>query len=142
MTNPTTPMSAETRDIAARWAQAALATGPADRTEAAARAAYRAAGHPEPSRFVWCPSPSAAGGQLRRLLDDGRTSLVGSVRGGNLNRCLAAVRAPIWAQSSDADRVAAFRDAPITAVPRRSATDANRTKTHHQITASSVAAGL
>lgn len=108
----TTPMSPQAQAVATRWTQAALACGPADRdrAEAAACAAYRAAGHPEPSRFIWSPSPPAAVEQLRRLIDDGHTSLVGSVRRGNLNRSLAAARAPIWEQTSEFDRFTAFGD--------------------------------
>ncbi|MET8836973.1 DUF6745 domain-containing protein [Micromonospora sp. NPDC004540] len=106
------PMTAQAQAVATRWTQAALSCEPADhaRAEAAARLAYQAAGLPEPSRFLWCPSPPAAVEQLQRLLEDGHTSLVTSVRRGNLNRSLAAVRAPIWEQTSELDRFTAFGD--------------------------------
>ncbi|MGW5667038.1 hypothetical protein [Micromonospora sp. NPDC003776] len=44
------------------------------------------------------------------LIDDGQTSLVTSVRRGNLNRSVAAARAPLWEQTSDLDRFRAFGD--------------------------------
>ncbi|AYF26721.1 hypothetical protein CSH63_04435 [Micromonospora tulbaghiae] len=98
--------------MASRWTQAALSCEPAEqeRAEAAVRLAYRSAGHPEPSRFLWCPSPPAALQQVRRLLEDGHTSLVASVRRDALNRALTAARAPIWEQTSDHDRFTAFGD--------------------------------
>ncbi|WP_433281810.1 DUF6745 domain-containing protein [Micromonospora sp. CA-244673] len=112
MKPPTTPMSAQAQAVADRWTQAALSCAPADhaRAEAAVRLAYQAAGHPEPSRFLWCPSPPAAMEQLHRVIGDGHPSLVTSVRRDNLNRSLAAARAPIWEQTSELDRFTAHGD--------------------------------
>lgn len=93
------PMTAKAQAVADRWTQTALSCEPADhaRAEAAARLAYQAAGQPEPSRFLWCPSPPAAVEQLRRLLEVGHTSLVTSVRRDTLNRSLAVARAHLGA---------------------------------------------
>ncbi len=112
MHDSTNPISAHGQAVASRWTQAALSCEPADqaRAEAAVRLAYRSAGHPEPSRFLWCPSPPAALQQVRQLLEDGHPSLVASVRRDALNNALAAERAPIWEQTSDHDRFTAFGD--------------------------------
>ena len=53
-------MAAET--IARKWHDQLVSTEPVDhpRAEAAMRAVYRAAGLPEPERFLWCASPLEA----------------------------------------------------------------------------------
>ncbi|MFF4810957.1 hypothetical protein ACFY03_22365 [Micromonospora chersina] len=106
------PMTEHAQAVADSWTQAALSCDPADhaRAEAAARPAYQAAGQPESSRFLWCPSPPAAVEQLRRLLEEGHTSLVTSVRRGKLNRSLSTARAPVWGQIIELDRFTAFGD--------------------------------
>jgi hypothetical protein len=55
------------------WRTWARATVPADRAaaEAGVRAAYRAAGLPEPERIVWAGSPRAAVSLIRELTDRG-----------------------------------------------------------------------
>ncbi|GAA4581235.1 hypothetical protein GCM10023176_61870 [Micromonospora coerulea] len=99
-------------DVTATWTAAALATGPADRdrAEAAALAAYRAAGLPAPRRFVWCASLPDAIEQLRQHIGDGHTPLVRQVRRDVLNKALSAARAPLWEQASDLERFTAHGD--------------------------------
>jgi hypothetical protein len=105
-----TPTAAH--DVAATWIAAAVATGPADRdrAQAAALAAYRAAGLPAPRRFVWCASLHDAVEQLRHHIAGGRTPLIRQVRRDVLNKALAAARAPLWQQASDLERFTAHRD--------------------------------
>ena len=112
MTSAIYPMTAPAQAVADRWTQAALSCESADhaRAEAGARLAYQAAGKHEPPRFLWCPSPPAAIEHLQHLLDNGHTSLVSSVRRGNLNRSLAAARAPNWEHTSERDQFTAFGD--------------------------------
>ncbi|MEV0726888.1 hypothetical protein AB0I37_29460 [Micromonospora purpureochromogenes] len=71
-----TPVSPD--DVAALWTTAATATDPVDRqaAETAAGAAYRAAGLPAPSRFIWCTSLHEAIDQLGRHIGEGHTPLV------------------------------------------------------------------
>ncbi|MFF4715855.1 DUF6745 domain-containing protein [Streptomyces eurythermus] len=61
------------RDVAGQWRVWAASTEPADRTraEAGVRAAYRAAGLPEPERVVWAGSPCEGVALVRSLPDKG-----------------------------------------------------------------------
>ncbi|MDH6465676.1 hypothetical protein M2302_005878 [Micromonospora sp. A200] len=74
-------------------------TDPVDR-EAAARAAYRAAGLPAPSRFIWCTSLNEAIDQLGHHISFGHTPLVRQVRRDVLQQALSLARAPLWQQAS------------------------------------------
>ncbi|MEH0829890.1 hypothetical protein [Micromonospora sp. CPCC 205714] len=105
-----TPVTAE--DVAALWTTAATATDPVDReaAEAAVRAAYRAAGLPAPSRFIWCTSLHEAIDALGRHIGDGNTPLVRQVRRDVLQQALSTARAPLWQQASDLEQITAHGD--------------------------------
>ncbi|MEU3573249.1 DUF6745 domain-containing protein [Kitasatospora sp. NPDC036755] len=69
-------------EVTARWRAAAAATGTGDRTEAerAVRAAYRAAGLPEPAAIRWFGSPLAATEAALELRAAGAESVREAVR--------------------------------------------------------------
>ncbi|MFD5462026.1 DUF6745 domain-containing protein [Kitasatospora sp. NPDC127059] len=71
-----------TGGVTARWRTASAATGPADRTavERAVRAAYRAAGLPEPTAVRWFGSPLAAAEAALELRADDAVSVREAVR--------------------------------------------------------------
>ncbi|MQS17816.1 hypothetical protein F7Q99_37910 [Streptomyces kaniharaensis] len=68
--------------MTARWRASAAATGPADRAaaERAVRAAYRAAGLPEPAEIRWFGSPLAAAEAALKLRAGGAVSVREAVR--------------------------------------------------------------
>ncbi|GAB3186671.1 hypothetical protein GCM10027259_51320 [Micromonospora palomenae] len=103
-----TPVSPD--DVAALWTTAATATDPVDReaAEAAARAAYRAADLPAPTRFIWCTSLHEAIDQLGRHIAQGHTPLVRQVRRDVLQQALSTARAPLWQKASDLEQSKAF----------------------------------
>lgn len=105
-----TPAHPAAHGIARTWARALLTFEPADHghAEAAARAAYRAARRPEPSEFIWCPSPWAALDLVRSLIQDGQVPLVNAVRRTVLNQALSAARSPLVDRVSDTERLSAF----------------------------------
>ncbi|MEV1320034.1 DUF6745 domain-containing protein [Micromonospora arborensis] len=96
--------------IAHTWTGAALTTEPADhdRAEDAARTAYRDAGLPEPTQFIWCPSPWAALEHIESLIVGGQSSLVTAVRRTVLKQALSAARVLLVDRASDTERFSAF----------------------------------
>ncbi|MGW6914899.1 DUF6745 domain-containing protein [Kitasatospora sp. NPDC054939] len=69
-------------EVTARWRASAAATGPGDRAavERAVRAAYRAAGLPEPAEVRWCGSPLEAVAAALELRGAGAVSVREAVR--------------------------------------------------------------
>ncbi|MEV8094141.1 DUF6745 domain-containing protein [Kitasatospora sp. NPDC085879] len=91
---PTAPAGAT-----ARWRAAAAATGPADRAaaERAVRAAYRAAGLPEPAEVRWFDSPLAAVRAALALRAEGAVGVREAVRTRPWERARARVHARLGA---------------------------------------------
>ncbi|MGW2255033.1 DUF6745 domain-containing protein [Kitasatospora sp. NPDC001660] len=82
MENSVTHAAVGAAGVTARWRAAAAATGPGDRaaTERAVRAAYRAAGLPEPADVRWHGSPLAAAEAALELREAGAVSVREAVR--------------------------------------------------------------
>ncbi|MEV7353836.1 DUF6745 domain-containing protein [Kitasatospora sp. NPDC091276] len=81
---PAGAVTAGPAEVTARWRAAAAATGPAARSAAehAVRAAYRAAGLPEPAAVRWFGSPFAAAEAALQLRAAGAVSVREAVRTG------------------------------------------------------------
>ncbi|MFF3067835.1 DUF6745 domain-containing protein [Kitasatospora sp. NPDC057904] len=82
MENSATHLVVGPAEATARWRAAAAATGPDDRAaaERAVRAAYRAAGLPEPAGVRWYGSPLAAAEAALELREAGAVSVREAVR--------------------------------------------------------------